>query len=93
LLGEVDRPLEPLAGVSQDENAARQLIAGKDRLQLASRDVVPPEQVRAEGGGAGDDVLRAGPGTDRIECGAGRDRVIASDKDKVADDCEKVVDG
>jgi CSLREA domain-containing protein len=41
-------------------------------------------------GGPGNDLIISGPGKDRIRCGPGKDTVIATRRDKVARDCEKV---
>ena len=41
-------------------------------------------------GGDGNDTLTGGPGKDVFKCGGGRDTALASAKDKVAADCERV---
>jgi Ca2+-binding RTX toxin-like protein len=49
---------------------------GKDRLK----------------GGPGKDKLVGGGGKDRFNCGGGKDKVTAQEKDKVSNNCEKVVE-
>lgn len=43
-------------------------------------------------GGPGNDVLDGGPGRDVISCGAGRDVVRVDESDRVAPDCEVVIE-
>ena len=59
---------------------------GDDRIRARAGD----DCVR---GGRGDDRISGGPGADRISCGSGRDRVRSAGDDKIARDCERVVDG
>jgi Tol biopolymer transport system component len=42
-------------------------------------------------GGTGNDVVAGGAGADVVSCGSGRDTVIASRRDRVSSDCERVL--
>jgi len=59
--------------------------SGKDRIVGSTgRDVVS--------GGSGSDRIDVRDGKrDRVNCGRGRDTVIADSKDRVSDNCERVV--